>query len=116
MAPAQNAAKKQRQFEYTIVFTNGEPKRIKRPATIGGTDGEKFIQINADPTWLKQNELGEVLYEYEQNRQTITTPDSGLELLTDDPDVDCELPGPVLERLKNPAIIGPVFLVFRPDR
>jgi hypothetical protein len=43
------------------VFRNGKQVRIKRPPTIDGMDIDKFIQENADPIWLHQNEMWEYI-------------------------------------------------------
>jgi len=40
-----------------------EAKRIKRPPTVDGMDVDEFIRDNADPIWLYQNEIWEVLCE-----------------------------------------------------
>jgi len=59
LTPAQKAAKKKRREEYMTVFMNGKQKRVKRPPTIDGMSVEDFIQNNADPIWLHQNEMWE---------------------------------------------------------
>ena len=41
------------------IFINGKQKRVKRPPTIDGIDLDDFIQSNADPIWLHQNEMWE---------------------------------------------------------
>jgi hypothetical protein len=43
------------------VFMNGKQKRIRRPATVEGLDVDEFIRRNADPVWLHQNELWELM-------------------------------------------------------
>jgi hypothetical protein len=40
-------------------------KRNKRPPTVEGMDVDEFIRRNADPIWLHQNEMWEVLHERE---------------------------------------------------
>ena len=45
------------------VFMNGKQKRIRRPPTIEGMDVDEFVKRNADPIWLHQNELWEVMSE-----------------------------------------------------
>jgi hypothetical protein len=47
------------------IFVNGKQKRVKRPPTIDGMDVDEFIRINADPIWLHQNEMWELLHERE---------------------------------------------------
>jgi len=41
------------------VFMNGKQVKVKRPVTIDGIDANEFIQQNADPIWLHQNEMWE---------------------------------------------------------
>ena len=55
----EKAAKRRRRREYMIIFVNGRQKRVKRSPTIDGMDIDEFIQRNADPIWLHQNELWE---------------------------------------------------------
>jgi hypothetical protein len=53
--------KERRQNDYMTIFINGKQKRVKRPPTIDGMDVDEFIRRNADPTWLHQNELWELM-------------------------------------------------------
>jgi len=57
LTPAEKAEKKRRQKEYMTIFINGKQKRVKRPSTIDGMDVDEYIQRNADPIWLHQNEM-----------------------------------------------------------
>lgn len=59
LTPAEKAQKKNRQMEYMTIFINGKQKRVKRPPIIDGIDLDDFIQRNADPIWLHQNEMWE---------------------------------------------------------
>lgn len=61
LTPAEKAEKKRRRKEYMTIFINGKQKRVKRPPTIDGMDVDEFIQRNADPMWLHQNEMWEYL-------------------------------------------------------
>lgn len=65
LTAAEKAAKKRRQEEYMTIFINGKQKRVKRPQTIDGMSVEEFIQRNADPIWLHQNEMWEYMTEDE---------------------------------------------------
>ena len=65
MTRAEKLAKKERQAKYQWIFMNGKQVRILRPQMIEGLDVDEFIARNADPIWLKQNEMWEELYEYE---------------------------------------------------
>jgi hypothetical protein len=58
---AKKQAKAERQKKYMWVFMNGKQVRIKRPPTIEGMDVNEFIQQNADPIWLHQNEMWEYI-------------------------------------------------------
>jgi hypothetical protein len=62
---AEKAARKRRRAEYMTIFIGGKQKRVKRPPTVEGMDADEFIRRNADPIWLHQNEIGEVLHELE---------------------------------------------------
>ena len=66
LSAAEKREKKRRREEYEIIFINGKQKRVKRPPKIDGLDVDEFILRNADPIWLHQNEMWEVLYEREE--------------------------------------------------
>ncbi len=53
--------RKLKNSKYMTVFMNGKQKRIKRPELIDGVDIDTFIQNNADPIWLHQNEMWEYM-------------------------------------------------------
>ena len=55
-------AKAERQKKYMWAFMNGKQVRVKRPPTIDGMDVDDYIQQNADPIWLHQNEMWEYMY------------------------------------------------------
>ena len=61
LTPAEKAEKKRRQKEYMTIFINRKQKRVKRPPTIDGMEVDEYIQRNADPIWLHQNEMWEYL-------------------------------------------------------
>ncbi|MCB9397661.1 MAG: hypothetical protein H6510_07595 [Acidobacteria bacterium] len=46
-----------------IIFVNGKQKRIRRPPNINGIDVDEVNLRNADPVWLHQNEMWELLDE-----------------------------------------------------
>lgn len=58
---AKKAAKAERQRKYQWVFINGKQVRIRRPTTVDGILVDQFIEENADPIWLHQNELWELI-------------------------------------------------------
>jgi len=53
--------KEENQKKYMWVFLNGKQVKIKRPLMIEGIDAEEYIQQNADPLWLHQNEMWEYI-------------------------------------------------------
>jgi hypothetical protein len=59
LTKAEKAAKAKRREEYRTVFINGKQKRIRREPTIEGIPVDEFIQQNADPIWLHENEMWE---------------------------------------------------------
>ena len=58
---ASKKAKAERKKKYMWVFMNGKQVRIKRPPTIDGMSVDEFIERNADPIWLHQNEMWEYI-------------------------------------------------------
>ena len=58
---ARKDAKAERQRKYEWIFINGKQVRIKRSPTIDGIDVDEFIERNADPIWLHQNEMWEYI-------------------------------------------------------
>ncbi|MEC8011359.1 MAG: hypothetical protein VX185_11415 [Pseudomonadota bacterium] len=54
-------AKAKRQKEYIWVFINGKQVRVKRPLTIDDIPEDEWLEQNADPIWLHQNEMWDVL-------------------------------------------------------
>jgi hypothetical protein len=61
MTPLEKREKKKRQQEFMTIFIDGKQKRVKRPTTIDGNGIEDFIERNADPIWLHQNEMWEYI-------------------------------------------------------
>ena len=71
---AKKEAKLERQKKYMWVFMNGKQVRVKRPPTIDGILQDEWIEQNADPIWLHQNEMWEVFdarasQELDKNKQ-----------------------------------------------
>ena len=58
---ARKKAKEERQMKYMWLSMNGKQVRIKRPPTVDGMDPEEYVQQNADPIWLHQNEMWELI-------------------------------------------------------
>jgi len=44
-----------------IIFVKGKQKRVPRPPTVEGIAIDEFIALNADPLWLHQNEMWELI-------------------------------------------------------
>jgi predicted metal-dependent hydrolase len=65
LTPAQRAVKKERKKLFMHVLVNEKQVRVKRPATVDGMGVDEFIQRNADPIWLHQNEMYECIDEDE---------------------------------------------------
>jgi hypothetical protein len=60
---AEKAEKKRRREMYMTIFIGGKQKRVRRPPTVDGIPVEEFIRQNADPIWLHQNEMWELIEE-----------------------------------------------------
>jgi hypothetical protein len=58
---AEKRARRERKRNYTTIFINGKQKRVPRPPTIDGMPVDEFIARNADPIWLHQNGLWELM-------------------------------------------------------
>ena len=61
LTAAEKRARKIRRKEFMTIFVHGKMKRVKRPPTIDGMDVDEFIRRNADPIWLHQNEMWELM-------------------------------------------------------
>lgn len=55
LKPAQRAEKKRRKKEFMTVFIRGKQVQVRRPPTIDGMSGDKFIRQNANTIWLHQH-------------------------------------------------------------
>ncbi len=64
---ARREAKAERQRKYKWVFMNGKQVRIKRPPTIDGIPVDEYIEQHADPIWLHQNGMHEILHAREND-------------------------------------------------
>jgi hypothetical protein len=61
LTAAGKRARRERRWKYMMIFINGKQKRVPRPPTIDGMPVEEFIARNADPIWLHENELWELI-------------------------------------------------------
>ncbi len=63
LTAAEKREKRRRRKEFMTIFVHGRMKRVPRPPTIDGMDVDEFIRQNADPIWLHQNEMWELMPE-----------------------------------------------------
>jgi hypothetical protein len=68
---AKREEKAERQRKYKWIFMNGKQVRIKRPPTIDGIPVDEYIEQNADPIWLHQNGMYEILHARENEEDDI---------------------------------------------
>jgi hypothetical protein len=61
LTAAEKRARRERNRKYVLVFINGKQKRILREPTVDGLPVDEFIARNADPIWLHQNGLWELM-------------------------------------------------------
>jgi hypothetical protein len=61
LTAAERAARRRRRREFEIAFVNGRQKRVRRPPTIDGLSAGEFIRRNADPVWLHENGMWELM-------------------------------------------------------
>ncbi len=61
LTAAEKRARRERKKKYMWIFFNGKQKRVPRPQLIEGLPVDEFIARNADPIWLHQNEMWELM-------------------------------------------------------
>ncbi len=61
LTPTEKRARRERKQTYRTIFVHGKQKRMPRPPFVDGLPVDEFIRRNADPTWLHQNELWELM-------------------------------------------------------
>jgi hypothetical protein len=61
LTAAQRRARRERKRKYMTIFINGRQKSVPRPQLIDGLPVDEFIARNADPIWLHENEMWELL-------------------------------------------------------
>lgn len=67
----QKLEKERRRQEFMYAFMNGKQVRVKRPPMIDGIPVDEFIKNNADPIWLHQNEMWELIEELESEQEDL---------------------------------------------
>jgi hypothetical protein len=58
---AQRRARRERKKNFEMVFFHGKQEWIRREPTIDGMPVDEFVARNADPVWLHQHELWELM-------------------------------------------------------
>ncbi len=61
LTAAEKRARRERKKTTMMIFINGKQKRVPRPQLVEGLPVDEFIARNADPIWLHQNELWELM-------------------------------------------------------
>ena len=64
LTAAEKKAKRERKKTHMTIFINGKQKTVRRPPTIDGLPVDEFIANNADPIWLHQNGMWELMPPY----------------------------------------------------
>jgi hypothetical protein len=63
LTAAERREKARRKAEFMTIFINGKQKRVRRPVLVEGLEPDEFLRRNADPIWLHQNEMWELMTE-----------------------------------------------------
>ena len=71
LTAAEKRARRERKKKYMTIFLNGRQKRVPRPQLIGGLPVDEFVARNADPIWLHQNEMWELMAPPDETADTI---------------------------------------------
>jgi hypothetical protein len=58
---AEKRARRERRQKFMMIFINGKQKRVPRPQLIDGLPVDEFIARNAEPIYLHQNGLWELM-------------------------------------------------------
>jgi hypothetical protein len=61
LSAAERRARRERRRKFKMIFINGKEKWVPREPLIDGLTVDEFIRRNADPIWLTQNELWELM-------------------------------------------------------
>ncbi len=64
LTKAKKQAKAERREQYEWIFINGKQKRVKREPMIEGLPLDEFLRRNADPIWLHQEGLWELIVSF----------------------------------------------------
>jgi hypothetical protein len=66
LTAAERRARRERNRNYVMVFVGGKQKRVPREPMVEGLPVDEFIARNADPIWLHQDELWELMPDADQ--------------------------------------------------
>lgn len=58
--------RRERKRKFMTIFINGKQKRVRRPLLIEGLPVDEFIARNADPIWLHQEGLWELMAPFDE--------------------------------------------------
>ena len=61
LTAAERRARRERKRKYMTIFINAKQKRVLRPQEIDGLPVDEFIIRNADPIWLHQNGMWDLM-------------------------------------------------------
>jgi hypothetical protein len=61
LTAAERRARRERKKNFMTIFVHGKQKRVRRPQLIEGLPVDEFIARNADPIWLHQHGMWELL-------------------------------------------------------
>ncbi len=61
LSKSEKQARRERTLKYKTILIDGKQKRVPRPQQIDGLPVDEFIAGNADPIWLHQNEMWELM-------------------------------------------------------
>lgn len=61
LSGAEKRERRERKAKFQTVLINGKQVRVPRPQQIDGLPIDEFIIRNADPAWLHDNELWELM-------------------------------------------------------
>ena len=61
LTAAERRERRERKRKFMTIFINGKQKRAPRPQEIDGLPVVEFIIRNADPIWLHQNGMWELM-------------------------------------------------------
>lgn len=61
LTAAERRARREHTRKFMTIFVNGKKKKVPRPPLIDGLPVDEFIARNADPIWLHENGLWEMM-------------------------------------------------------